>query len=186
MVFEDSPDGKPVIQRCSTLRLGTARPRCHCHAPSPRHAPTTPRPSPRHAPLTTPRPCGTVTTPVTQVAHAPTPPRHRCSISSTPSDHRSFLNMCSQLRGHDVHPDTGAGIIQSMCCSPVDSLGCPAEQPAAQWEAALRPCAPAEATYSTRFHTQARRRLRGARRGGRRLRDDRPPPRAAEAAAGDH
>ena len=24
-----------------------------------------------------------------------------------------------------------------------------------------RPCAPAEATYSTRFHTQARRRLRG-------------------------
>ena len=53
--------------------------------PSPRHAPhhatplTTPHPSsPRHAPphatplLTTPRPCGTVTTPVTQVAHTPT------------------------------------------------------------------------------------------------------------------
>ena len=146
---------------------------------------TTPRPSPRHPPPHA--------TPLRHRHHArhPGSPRayptwHRCSISSTPSDHRSFLNMCSQLRGHDVHPDTGAGIIQSMCCSPVDSLGCPAEPPAAQWEAALRPCAPAEATYSRRFHTQARRRLRGARRGGRRLRDDRPPPRAAEAATGDH
>ena len=69
VVFEDSPDGKPVIQRCSTLRLGTARPRCHCHAPSPRHAPHHATPL-----LTTPRPCGTVTTPVTQVAHTPTPP----------------------------------------------------------------------------------------------------------------
>ena len=130
VVFEDSPDGKPVIQRCSTLRLGTARPGCHCHAPSPRHAPhhatpllTTPRPSSRHAPPHH-------ATSLRHRHHARHPgsphpyhPWHRCSISSTPSDHRSFLNMCSQLRGHDVHPDTGAGIIQSMCCSPVDSLG---------------------------------------------------------------
>ena len=29
--------------------------------------------------------------------------------------------MCSQLRGRDVHPVTGAGIIQSMCCSPVET-----------------------------------------------------------------
>ena len=38
-----------------------------------------------------------------------------------------------------MHPDTGAGIIQSMCCSRVDSLGCPAEPPAAHHARQPRP-----------------------------------------------